>query len=40
MAKLATKDEIKANALMQAIKQKDVRKWLPATRNDPMDWMK
>ena len=38
MGKLATKDEIKANALMQAIKKKDVRKWLPSTRSDPMDW--
>jgi len=38
MQKLATKDEVKANALMQAIKKNDVRKWLPATRTDPMDW--
>lgn len=38
MQKVATKDEVAGNALMQAIGQKDVRKWLPATRTDPTDW--
>lgn len=38
MPKVATKDEVAANALMSAIKRNDVRKWLPATRTDPMDW--
>ena len=31
-------DEVKANALLTAIKKSDVRKYLPDTRNDPADW--
>ncbi len=38
MAKKFTDDEVKANALLTAIKKKDVRKYLPATRDDPSDW--
>jgi Ethylbenzene dehydrogenase len=38
MPKQFTKDEIAANALMTAIKRNDVRKYLPASRNDPSDW--
>jgi hypothetical protein len=38
MPKQFTSDEVKANALLSAIKKNDVRKYLPATRNDPMDW--
>jgi Ethylbenzene dehydrogenase len=38
MAKQFTKDEVKANALLTAIKKGDVRKYLPATRTDPSDW--
>lgn len=38
MPKLATKEEIAANPLLQAIKKNDVRKFLPATRSDPYDW--
>ena len=38
MPKLATKDEIAANALLQAIKKRDVRKYLPESRTDPSDW--
>ena len=30
--------EVKANALLTAIKKSDVRKYLPATRTDPSDW--
>ena len=33
-----TKEEVSANALMRAIKRDDVRKYLPSTRTDPMDW--
>ncbi|MFZ2853598.1 MAG: ethylbenzene dehydrogenase-related protein [Rhodocyclaceae bacterium] len=33
-----TKDEVAANPLLQAIRKTDVRKYLPATRNDPGDW--
>ncbi len=33
--KQATKDEVAADA---AIKRSDVRKYLPSTRTDPMDW--
>ncbi len=33
-----TKEEVAANALLTAIKKKDVRKYLPDTRNDPSDW--
>jgi hypothetical protein len=38
MPKQFTSDEVKSNALLAAIKKNDVRKYLPATRNDPMDW--
>lgn len=38
LAHQATKDEVAANALLQAIKQKDVRKYLPTTRTDALDW--
>lgn len=38
MQKEATKAEIAANALMTAIKKSDVRKYIPGTRTDPMDW--
>jgi len=38
MPKQFTKDEVAANALLQAIKKNDVRKYLPATRTDPSDW--
>ena len=38
MPKQFTKDEVAANALLQAIKKNDVRKYLPATRNNPSDW--
>lgn len=38
MQKEFTKDEIAANALMQAIKKKDVRKYIPGSRTDPDDW--
>jgi len=38
MPRQFTKDEIAANALMTAIKKNDVRKYLPASRNDPSDW--
>ena len=38
MAKQFTSDEVKANALLTAIKKGDVRKYLPATRTDPLDW--
>lgn len=38
MPKQFTPDEVKANALLSAIKKNDVRKYLPATRNDPSDW--
>jgi hypothetical protein len=38
MPKQFTSDEVKANALLTAIKKSDVRKYLPATRTDPLDW--
>jgi len=38
MPKQFTSDEVKANVLLTAIKKGDVRKYLPATRNDPSDW--
>ena len=38
MPKQFTKDEVKANAMLTAIKKSDVRKYLPATRTDPSDW--
>jgi hypothetical protein len=37
-AKQFTKEEIAANPLMKAIKRNDVRKYLPDSRNDPLDW--
>jgi hypothetical protein len=33
-----TKEEVEANPLLTAIKKTDVRKYLPDTRSDPMDW--
>ncbi|MCR4331601.1 MAG: ethylbenzene dehydrogenase-related protein [Sulfuricaulis sp.] len=36
--KTATKEEVAANAAMQAYKKEDVRKYLPATRANPSDW--
>ena len=38
MAKQFTKDEVANNALLQAIKKRDVRKYLPDSRTDPSDW--
>ncbi len=38
MPKQFTSDEVKANALLTAIRKSDVRKYLPATRTDPSDW--
>ena len=38
MPKQFTKEEVGGNALLTAIKKNDVRKYLPATRNDPSDW--
>jgi len=38
MAKQFTGEEVKANALLTAIRKTDVRKYLPATRTDPADW--
>ena len=38
MPKQFTSEEVKANALLTAIKKSDVRKYLPATRTDPSDW--
>ena len=38
MPKQFTSDEVKVNALLTAIKKSDVRKYLPATRTDPLDW--
>lgn len=38
MQKEPTKAEVEANALMQAIKKSDVRKFISGTRTDPMDW--
>ena len=34
----AKADDLKANALMAALKKNDLRKYVPATRTDPMDW--
>jgi hypothetical protein len=36
--KPASKEEVAANALMKAIKKKDVRKYLPESRTNPSDW--
>jgi hypothetical protein len=38
MPKQFTKEEMAANTLLQAIKKNDVRKYLPETRTDPLDW--
>ncbi len=38
MQKEPTKDQVEANALMKAIKKSDVRKFIPGTRTNPMDW--
>ena len=38
MAKQFSRDEVAANALLTAIKKRDVRKYLPATRSNPSDW--
>ncbi|MBS1236006.1 MAG: cytochrome, partial [Proteobacteria bacterium] len=38
MPKQFTKEEVEANALLQAIKKKDVRKYLPDSRTNPSDW--
>jgi len=38
MPKQFNSDEVKANAMLTAIKKGDVRKYLPATRTDPSDW--
>ena len=38
MPKVATKEEVAANPLLQALKRGDVRKYLPSTRTDPLDW--
>ncbi|MCC6197127.1 MAG: hypothetical protein IT518_21940 [Burkholderiales bacterium] len=38
MPKQYTKEELAANPLMQALKRNDVRKYLPASRTDPLDW--
>lgn len=38
MPKQFTKEEVAANALLTAIKKKDVRKYLPDSRYDPTDW--
>jgi hypothetical protein len=38
MQKVASKDDAAANALLAAIKKKDVRKYLPDTRTNPSDW--
>ena len=36
--KAASKDEVAANAAMQAYKKEDVRKYLPDSRTNPSDW--
>lgn len=38
MAKQFTREEADNNALLKAIKKRDVRKYLPDTRTDPSDW--
>ncbi len=38
MPKVFTPEEVAANALLQAIKKSDVRKYLPDTRTNPSDW--
>jgi len=37
-AKQFTKEELATNPLLTAYKKNDVRKYLPASRNDPSDW--
>jgi hypothetical protein len=38
MQKEPTRAEVEANPLMKAIKKSDVRKYIPATRTDPISW--
>ena len=38
MARAASKDDASANALLAALKKSEVRKYLPATRQDPTKW--
>lgn len=38
MQKQFTKEEVAANPMLTALKKNDVRKYLPASRNDPSDW--
>ena len=38
MPKEFTSEQVKANALLTAIKKSDVRKYLPLTRTDPANW--
>jgi hypothetical protein len=38
MPKAASREDVQGNALLSALKRSDVRKYLPATRSDPMDW--
>jgi ethylbenzene dehydrogenase len=38
LARAASKEDANANALLSAIKKNDVRKYLPATRQDPAQW--
>lgn len=38
MPKQATKEEVAANPLLTALKKTDVRKFLPGTRADALDW--
>jgi hypothetical protein len=38
MQKQFTAEEVAANPLLTAIKKRDVRKYLPSSRTDPMDW--
>jgi hypothetical protein len=38
MARQASKDEAAANPLLAAINKGDLRKYLPETRTDPLDW--
>jgi hypothetical protein len=38
MPNMFTREQLENNLLMKAYKKNDVRKYLPASRNDPMDW--
>ena len=38
MPKVVSNEDAQANALLKAIKKNDLRKYLPATRSDPLDW--